>query len=329
MMNVPKEASIIITYRCNAKCYMCNTWKNPSDMKTEIGLEVVNRLPNNMKFINITGGEPFIREDLGSIVEVALRKTQRLVVSTNGYYTERILELARRFPDIGVRVSLEGLPEANDRLRGIKGGFDHGLRTLLELRSLALRDVGFGITVSDLNAADMIELYRLAESMGMEFATASTHNSFYFHKWDNTFENAEQVAQAFENLSDELLRTGRVKNWFRAYFNYGMANYVRGGRRLLPCEAGSDMFFVDPCANVMPCNGMDREMPMGNLRDASFEDIWNSDRADKVRKAVRSCEKNCWMIGSVAPAMKKNIVKPAWWILKRKMQASFKRNSSR
>jgi len=313
------EACIIVTYRCNAKCHMCNTWQFPTDPDKEIGPEIVAKLPSGLKFINITGGEPFLRDDLDSIIATVLPKTERLVISSNGYYTDKMLDLAKKFPNIGVRISIEGLPEANDRLRGLPNGFDHGIRSLLGLRALGLKDIGFGMTVSDINAKDMIELYRLADSMGLEFATASTHNSYYFHKTDNAFKDPEMVAREFEKLSCELLKTGRVKNWFRAYFNHGMANYVRGGKRLLPCEVGTDMVFIDPYGNVMPCNGMDMEMPMGNLTKQTFEEIWASNQAAKVREAVKHCDKNCWMIGSVAPAMKKDIMTPIRWIIRQKL----------
>lgn len=313
------EACIIVTYRCNAKCHMCNTWQYPSQAKDEITPAVVDKLPGGLNFINITGGEPFLREDLADIVQVALSKTKRLVISTNGFFTDRMIALARRFPQIGVRISIEGLPAANDRLRGMPDGFDHGLRSLLELRALGLKDVGFGITASDLNAMDMIELYRLADAMGLEFATASTHNSYYFHKHDNAFKDPEKVAREFEKISFELLKSRRIKNWFRAYFNYGMANYVRGGKRLLPCEVGSDMFFLDPHGKIMPCNGMDAEMPMGDLTRQSFEEIWNGPKAAEVRAAVKNCDKNCWMIGSVAPAMKKDMLTPLKWIVRQKL----------
>ncbi len=313
------EACIIVTYRCNAKCHMCNTWQFPSDAKNEIDLETIAKLPSGLKFVNITGGEPFLRDDLESIVGTVLPKTKRLVISSNGYYTDKMLALAKKFPTIGVRISIEGLPEANDRLRGIPNGFDHGLRSLLSLRALGLKDIGFGMTVSDANAIDMIELYRLADSMGLEFATASTHNSYYFHKHDNAFMDPELVAREFERISCELLKTKRLKNWFRAYFNYGMANYVRGGKRLLPCEVGTDMIFIDPYGKVLPCNGMDQQMPMGDLTRQSFEEIWQSEEAQRVRAAVKACDKNCWMIGSVAPAMKKNVLIPLAWIMKQKI----------
>jgi sulfatase maturation enzyme AslB (radical SAM superfamily) len=83
---------------------------------------------------------------------------------------------------------------------------------------------------------------------------------------------------------------------------------------------GTDVFFLDPYGNVMPCNGSDEPMIMGNLDEQSFDDIWNSKKADEVRKQVKNCTKQCWMIGSASPAMKKRIWIPAKWVLKNKIK---------
>ncbi|MCU4137969.1 MAG: Radical SAM superfamily maturase [Thermodesulfobacteria bacterium] len=246
------EAAIILTYRCVCKCYMCNIWKYPTDPAEEIKPEHIEKLPDNLAFCNLTGGEPFLRDDIEEIVDIVMRKSRRVVISTNGWFTEKIVNIAKKYPKIGIRVSLEGLPAANDELRGMKDGFDHGLRTLLELQRIGCKDIGFGITVSDRNAKDMIELYQLAKGLGFEFATAVTHNSYYFHKYDNTFKDPKMIEDCFRELIKELLRTKRIKNWFRAYFNYGLIRKVRGQPRLLPCEAGTENFFVTPFGEVVP-----------------------------------------------------------------------------
>jgi len=310
------EGLVAVTYRCNAHCVMCNTWAHPSSPDQEITVKDIEKLPH-LTFANITGGEPFLREDIADLVEVVLRKTDRLVISTNGYFTDQILGVARRFPSVGFRVSLEGLPAANDELRGLKDGFDHGLRTVLALRQLGVKDIGFGITLTDRNADDLLELYELAESMGVEFATAAAHNTYYFHKFDNRFENPEHVAQNLEKVAQRLLATSRPKNWFRAWFNLGLANYVRGGSRLLPCNVASDVFFVDPFCEVRPCNAM--EESLGSLRHQSFEEIWNGPKAAEVRAKVAVCTQNCWMMGSVAPAMKRELPRMSWWVLRAKL----------
>lgn len=78
-----------------------------------------------------------------------LSRTERLVISTNGYFTDRIIRAAEKFGNkIGFRISIEGLPAANDELRGIKNGFDHGLRTILRLKEMGVKDIGFGSVIS-------------------------------------------------------------------------------------------------------------------------------------------------------------------------------------
>lgn len=315
-MNKIKFASIITTYRCNAKCHMCNIWQHPTKKEKEITPEVINKLPP-IPGINITGGEPFIRKDLEEILAVLKPKTKRLVVSTNGFWTDRILEVAKKHPWIGIRISIEGLPKANDELRGIKDGFDRGIRTLIELNHLGLKDIGFAITVSDQNTKDLLELYHLAKMMRVEFATAAIHNSYYFHKFDNKFVHPEDAIAEFEKLIEELLQSRRIKNWFRAYFNHGLINYIKGNPRLLPCKMGYESFFLDPYGEVRPCNVM--EESMGNLKEKTFDEIWNGEEAKRVRQKVDNCSYNCWMMGSVSEPMKKHVTVPLKWIIKRKL----------
>ena len=313
------HGSIILTYRCNAKCNMCEVWKHPTKPSEEIGLDVIEKLPE-MFFANITGGEPFIRQDLPEIVETLRKKAKRIVISTNGYFTDRIIALCKQYPDVGIRISIEGLPKTNDEIRKIPDGFDRGLRTLLELRVMRIKDIGFGMTVQDINYHDLLPLYQLAKGLGYEFATATLHNSHYFHKLDNKIEDKERVCDEFRKLIKLLLQSKRPKDWFRAYFNYGLINYIKGNKRLLPCEMGKDGFFLDPYGDVLACNGMDKKESMGNLREQSWDEIWNSERAEAVRRIVKNCEKNCWMIGSASPAIWHHPIKPILWVLRNKLK---------
>lgn len=324
------EASVITTYRCMNRCFMCHIWQHPTTEQEEFHPSLLEKLPD-LAFCNITGGEPFLRDDLEDIIRILQKKAGRLVISTNGYKQDQIISLAKKFPRIGIRISLEGLAAANDELRGIPGGFERGKNTILELKKLGLKDIGFAVTLSDRNYRDMLELYRLADSLQVEFATAAVHNSFYFHKHDNAIQNQAEVVQAIRILIRKLLRTGKVKNWYRAYFNYGLINYIRGKPRLLPCRAGTDMFFLDPGGEILPCNGMEEKVwfgSMGNLHTASFSEIWNSQQAGNIREKVKTCPKNCWMIGTAGPAIKKNPLSPSLWVASHKLRSICRRENA-
>lgn len=297
---------------------MCDVWRNPTKPSEEIGLDVIRKLPE-MFFVNITGGEPFVRQDLPEIVAELRKKSRRIVISTNGFFTERIIELCKKFPDLGIRISIEGSHESNDKIRGIPDGYRRTQETLKKLQEMGLKDIGVAMTVQDLNYQDLSALYEMAKGLDYEFATAAVHNSHYFCKKDNRIEKKEEVVAAFRELIGKLLKSEKVKEWFRAYFNYGLINYIEGRKRFLPCEMGKDGFFVDPFGDVLACNGMDEKMPMGNLRLQSWDEVWNSRRALEVREAVKNCRKNCWMIGSAAPAIWHHPFKPIMWVMRNKI----------
>ena len=309
--------TVIVTYRCNAHCNMCDCFKDPTRPEEEITLKEIRKLPE-MAFTNITGGEPFIRKDIPEIVEELYKKSDRIVISTNGYFTDRILSLCERFPRVGIRISIEGLQETNDAIRGIPDGFNRGYNTLKKLVEMRHPDVGFGMTVQDMNCEDLVPLYNISDELGMEFATATLHNSFYFRKTNNKIDNKLKVSRNFEKLINELLSSKSPKKWFRAYFNHGLINYIYGNKRLLPCDMSKSAFFIYSFCDVIPCNGMAQKAVMGNLREQNWDELWNSEKAEKVRECTRKCERNCWMIGSASPAMHKYIWVPGWWVIKHK-----------
>ena len=323
-MSKKLNGTVIVTYRCNAKCTMCNRYKVPSKPEEEISLDTVKKLPE-MYFTNITGGEPFIRDDLKDIVRELYKKSDRIVISTNGFFTDKIVDLCKEFPQIGIRISIEGLEQTNNEIRGLEDGYNRGYTTLKKLVDMGMQDVGFGMTVQDRNADDLVPLYNISDELGMEFATASLHNSFYFVESHNIIKDRLMVAQNFEDLINRLLESNSPKKWFRAYFNHGLINYIFSQKRLLPCDMSFDTFFIDPYGDVMPCNGTKEKQVMGNLNEQSWDELWNSEQAEKVRKFVRNCDRNCWMIGSVSPAMHKYIYKPALWVVKHKFLRFFKK----
>ena len=322
-MSKKLNGTVIVTYRCNARCTMCSRYKRPSKPEEELSIEAIKKLPP-MYFTNITGGEPFIRTDLKEIVRELYKKSDRIVISTNGFFTDRIIDLCEEFPNVGIRISIEGLEETNNAIRGLDDGFNKGYTTLKKLVEMKHPDVGFGMTVQDANARDLVPLYKLSDELNMEFATASLHNSFYFVEAKNIIKDRPMVAQNFEDLINELLKSNSPKKWFRAYFNHGLINYIYGQERLLPCDMAFDTFFIDPYGDVMPCNGTKEKLVMGNINEQGWEELWSSEQVDKVRDAVRHCTRNCWMIGSVSPAMHKYIWVPAMWVIKHKFLRFFK-----
>ena len=291
------------------------TWGNVSGIDRESGLFVIK--PSGVEY-DVMKPEDMVVVDLdGNKVEGELNPSSD---------TETHRVLYKEFPNIGIRISIEGLEQTNNEIRGLDDGYNKGYTTLKKLREMGMKDVGFGMTVQDKNAPDLVPLYEISNEMGMEFATASLHNSFYFVEAKNIIKDRPMVAKNFEDLINELLRSKSPKKWMRAYFNHGLINYIYGQKRLLPCDMSFDTFFIDPYGDVMPCNGTKDKEVMGNLNNQSWDELWNSSEAEQVRAKVRCCDRDCWMIGSVSPAMHKYIWKPGFWVLKHKFKALFSKH---
>ncbi|MCP2500231.1 MAG: radical SAM protein [Deltaproteobacteria bacterium] len=313
------DGILAVTYRCNARCTMCYTWKHPSDKKLEISAKDLVSLPQMVR-LNVTGGEPFLKDDLGEILEVVKKKAKRVVISTNGFLTKRTLEVMSGHKDVGIRVSVDGMEEVHDAIRGFKGANQKSLETLRGLKELGLKDLGIAVTISDRNAKDLVPVFRLAEKEGVELATAVLHNAYYFHKEDNVIVNKEFVGDEIGKLMKAYLGSSHPKNWFRAYFTQGLVDHVNAKPRAMKCTMATDSFFVDPFGYVRPCNVMN--LPFGNIKEKSFQEIWTGSEAEEARKKVAVCKENCWMIGSVGHLMRKNPWKPIGWIASHKLGIS-------
>ena len=318
------QGSLITTFRCNAQCNMCNIWKFQTHPNEEIDASYYENLPAGLR-INITGGEPTLRKDIDRIFEILYPKSRLLELSTNGYNTEKIVELANKYPNILIRVSVEGLPKINDTKRGIKDGFDHALRTMLELKKTKCKNIGFSVVISPDNYKDLLHLYDLCVALDVELGNSAVHNSWYFHKEDNQIESKEALQQ--HELFVKALLTSkrrhlkdRLKDYGRAYFNRSIHRRLRGDTDEYrpPCGALSDFFFIDPWGNVTPCNGSNEEWKLGNIKEDSLENILASDKAKEALEKVRNCKRNCTFIVTERHDMVRRPWVPIMWVLKNK-----------
>jgi len=321
------DFTVITTYRCNSKCSMCHVWQNPSHPAEEVDMKTLEKIPFGIDHLNLTGGEPTLRGDLAQMVDLLHPRARKLEISTNGLRWQTLKAVIRKYPDIKVRFSLEGLGEVNDRIRGEAGGFERKVEGVKQLKELGGCDLGFAAVIQDDNAADLLPLYRLAQGMGVELATSVLHNAFQFHKADNYPYDRLRGAGAIEGLILEMLKTASVKNWFRAYLNLGLVEKVLGRPRLIPCSAGTDFVFLDPWGDVYACN-VRPDLIMGNLVEQDWEEITSGTAAVEARDRVAACGHNCWMVGSARTAMRHprftRLPKfgPLWWVLVNKARVT-------
>ncbi|MFA4992307.1 MAG: radical SAM protein [Candidatus Omnitrophota bacterium] len=324
------QASVIVTFRCNARCVMCETWKYPTKVSEELDPKYYERLPDGLR-INVTGGEPMLRADIDDIFKVLYPKASLIELSTNGFFTDKIVSIAKRYPNTLIRVSVEGLPALNDKLRGIENGFDHALRTILELKKAKCKNIGFSVVISDKNAGDLVNLYHLCSYLGVELANSFMHNSWYFHKTDNVIDDRGAAARAEAEFIKSLLNSNRagvknkLKDYARAYFNKSiLGKFTEGDHsRRPPCGAGKDFFFVDPLGNVSPCNGSEEQWIIGNLKESSFKDIMDSEKAREAYQKIGSCKRNCCFVVTERHDMVRRPWEPICWIVRNKFRLAF------
>lgn len=306
---------------------MCHIWQHPTLPAEEVTPAVLDRLPRGFDYLNLTGGEPTLRTDLEEIVDRLHPKTRQLEISTNGLRGEILEKIIRKHPDVKIRVSLEGIGARNDLIRGEKNGYERKLATLRRLVAAGGRDVGIATVFQDDNADQLLDLYRLACSLGGEMATSALHNGFQFHKIDNEPYNRLRIARAVQPLIVEMLKSRRPKNWFRAYLNLGLIRKILGQPRLMPCTAGRDFAFVDPWGRVYACN-VRPDLEMGDLTQSSWEEIMAGPRAVEARTRVARCTHNCWMVGSAKTAIRNPYfaklprLKPLAWVLANKIRVT-------
>ncbi len=319
----PTDAVIAITYRCDARCGMCNIWKLETQELLSVGDYA--KVPSTLADVNISGGEPFLRKDMIDVVKVINEKCggPRIVISTNGLRTEKIIaamETLRRFiPNIGIGVSIDGIGETHDRIRGVDGAFEKAKATLEGLKERGFRNVRLGFTAMNENAHEMRDVYDLACKLDFQFTTSVAQNSeIYFSTQENVEVSNDVLRDAMGYVIKQELRSRHPKRWMRAYFEYGTLLFNEERRRLLECNAGIEFFYLAPEGRVYPCLSIPE--PMGDLKSRSFEEIWESEQADDVRKKIKGCEQ-CWMICTARSALKKNLPRVCFWIAREKLRS--------
>lgn len=306
-----KEIIIAVTYQCNSRCQMCGIWKKPSPEK--ISLEEVKKIPGGLKDINITGGEPFLNRDLVEIVKIISRKSPdaSLIISSNGLATEIIIsrmeEILRIKSDIGVAISIDGIGEKHDEVRGIIGGFQKSITTIKALKKMGVKKLRLSFTLGDYNISQLKPVYELSQKLGVELSFTLVHSSEQYFNTQNFVIQKKAITQAIDWLIRKELSVWNVKNWLRAYYAFGMKMFILNSRRILPDYSGEEGIFVDPNGNIFPSDIS--EQRLGNIKNFDFS---------KIGKIKIEKSKPSWMVCTARTAIKKHWLKAGMWIFKNK-----------
>jgi len=329
---MPVDAVVAVTYRCNSRCIMCNIWQIrdfPEMMPTEY-----RKLPRTLKDINISGGEPFLREDLPEIIRVMKKSCPlaKFTISTNGFLINRIKsvlpEILKIAPDTGISVSIDGIGQMHEKVRRVPQAWVKVLETIRFCRDvLEMKNIKLAFTLNELNYRHLIRAYDWSQKLGIQFTMAVAHSAENFFGKENKLQiPSVELDPQFGYVIKKLLKSVKPKDWARAYFVDGLYKIALGEKRPLESFAGEDFFYLDPKGDVYP--SVIDNVIMGNLHEYKhFKPLWYSAQAHEARESVRGFESNYWMVCTARTAIQRNPLRVANWIFKNKLSLNRWRKS--
>ncbi len=323
---LPRMLTYTVSFTCNARCAMCDSWRKGSegDLTLAEVERIFDQLPQ-LDIVRLTGGEPFVRRDLTDIARVAIEKlTPALLhVTTNGFLTDRIVDFCERRPKdvpLNLLVSIDGVGDKHDEIRGHKGAFRTAMRTLEALapRRKELRlNLAVNQTILDAEgAAQYGELHALLAPLGIqnqvvvaykESATYSrTHETNVAPAYPGHFEtfgnlSREDLERLFAAIEADLATYSFADRAAKRYYLDGIRNRLLGGGPdpNPACVALHAHLRIFPNGDVPVCQFNSNRL--GNLREQSFDDVWYGEPAGKWRTWVRNCS-GCWAECEVLPS---------------------------
>ena len=286
-----------VTWRCNSRCIMCDTWQAYKDLDTpppgELSLDdwrfILKRDAEflvSLKKIGLTGGEPSLRKDLVELVQLFHEHlpTARISVVSNGFLTKRILNALARIkeflPGLIFSVSLDGIGQTHDQVRGVPGAFEKAMATIRGAREMGFM-VTSGMVISDLNYDQIDDVAGMLQEMGVDFSCNLQERGANFHSEGQAGDLTPEQARVVE---------ASLNKFCHHYYMDNVRRQLKGEERKLPCYSGFTSYFLQPDGRLCVCNLMGD--PLGNLKEQSFRDIADSDAAWKRRKELENCK--CW-----------------------------------
>jgi MoaA/NifB/PqqE/SkfB family radical SAM enzyme len=326
---LPRLLTYTVTFRCNARCIMCDSWKmqGKDDLKLEEIETIFRQLPR-MDAVRLTGGEPFVRRDLGEIAELALTHLRPfgMHITTNGFLTDRIVEYCegrtKKVP-LQLMVSLDGMRDKHNMIRGSSIAFDAATETLKQLapkRKALKLDLVVNQTVVDAEGVDQYRKLRaFLKPMGVRHQMVMAYDSSATYSVERDLDLApreigqfstfgaftqEDLRELFAEVERDLRDVPWWARWVKQYYLNGirqrlLPDTATGGWTNPACVALHAHLRIFPNGDVPTCQFNSKTI--GNLRRESFRDVWSSLRAQEQRDWVRGCP-GCWAECEVVPS---------------------------
>ena len=295
--------SLELTRRCMARCLMCNIWRTPQELpelSVDDWLELLaDKRLSDLRELDLTGGEPFLLPELGELFAGICRlkrshlpKLQSIAITTNGFLTERILQVVTEIlplleeAQIGLvfAFGFDAVGPLHDRIRGYEGGWQKLSETIEGL--VALREqypglvLGAKTTVTRHNIDGLEEVVCYAEEQGL-FTIISPY-ILTPARYSN-LDREDDLALPAADL--EKLKQFYASPRFRwSYFRRELLRYLESGRMRKPCSAGFNYGFIRSNGDFHPCPL--REAKLGNVREVPLAKLLSNAQAANLRRSI-------------------------------------------
>jgi MoaA/NifB/PqqE/SkfB family radical SAM enzyme len=309
--STPPFLILFINSICNQKCEHCFYWKNLNrrDDLSKEEMFALSRSLGHIETLYLSGGEPFLRPEFGEICRQFIRhnKVRQIYVPTNGYFTDRTVAqisetLKEKDLDLFVpELSLDGLGEFHNRFRGSPGAFDKAMETYDALAKLQERDARLRIhSNSTATHVNMDEIRRLSTYL-FDRCPKMDHHNLALIRGDRKNPslqgpNLEQYRQLYQYVRRLWAprEEGRYGAVVEPMLQWAKSRTAAAQEQVIPCRAGVLNAVVYSNGDVSVC---ENHPPLGNLREKSFREIWNSLEARTLRKAIAA--KACYCTNEV------------------------------
>lgn len=307
----PAFLILFINSICNLTCEHCFYWRN-LNQRNDLTLEEIQALSEDLgqiENLNLSGGEPFIRAEFAEIVRMFIRNNgvKQVYVPTNGYFTDRTQKALRGVleeKDLFLFVcefSLDGTPEYHNKFRGNPRSFEKAMETYDMCAELQKEDPRLRIhSISTVTNQNIDEIWKLTDYL-YERCPAMDHHNIALIRGDRKDPSLltpplDQYTALYRHVAArwqdrEADRFGRI---VEPMLQWAKIRSLQERRQIIPCKAGIMTGVVYANGDVSVCEAHE---PLGNLRKASFREIWNSEKATALRQSIANRE--CWCTNEI------------------------------
>ncbi len=290
---VPLSLFISITSRCNLSCLHCAVYGKAHsygpDLTTAQWLSFIDHIAHLKVFrVKISGGEPFAREDIFTILDHLSGKPIRFSLNTNAALIDE--HAARRLQTYGTRlsdimVSLDGgSEEVHDALRG-PGAFRDTIRGLGYLVERIGRISAY-CTVTRLNIGHLVEVARLADELGLDgvkfndlISLGRGHDNqgklgLSGDQRRDAIPYLKEIKETYPSISGTFLEVHDIFDRIRSECMKSARDDDTGINYLSGCGALRTECAIRPDGYATPCDRL-TELVAGNILDTSLDTIWS------------------------------------------------------